>query len=223
MNLTTINYAGFGLAILAILLSTVALTGLSSNDNDDSSQVTLNTEGIITINENIEQVNALLQSNIQDRLTTEDEISKSITNIKKLHSLEINELERKVQQLEARTTQQEQATRTTNANQLDVPIQTTPILGFGLMTLDRGGVQVGAYQINDVIYLSIHAGASVEPKLLVELRSEDGGFIWGDEYSVVDRFTVKYGIPAGLSAGTYSLTVSDGTIASSINFDIAVI
>ena len=165
----------------------------------------------------------MLENNTANRITTALNISESITAIKDLHETEIKILNDEIIQLKARTLQQEGATRTTNANQLDVPKQTTPVLGFGLQIQDRGGVQVGSYQINDAVYLVINAQASFETSLLVELKSDDGAVIWKQEHAVQDRMTVKFSIPGGLSAGTYSLHVSDGTIASSINFEIGIL
>lgn len=219
MNTPSIGHFGLAIALFALLLSIVFILEVTNNDNT-SPLAKSNTEGIITINQNIEQTNNETQSILEDMMSVDDLLGTKIDNLSATQNTEINKLQDKMNKLEARITQQEQATLTTNANQLDVPQQTTPKYTFNLKTIDVGGVQVSDYQINDVVYLSGDASVTTKPTLTIKIRSQTGTIIWDSDFSVQNQFTAIYAIPAGLTAGIYTITISDGNIVDSIKFNL---
>lgn len=113
------------------------------------------------------------------------------------------------------------AVNTVGENIIDVPTHESTAEDFNLVLLNVQSEVQEIFGLNDVVYVTGDATATIHPTVSLKIRDSDGSILAEKEFGIPNegRFTSIYQVP-DLNPGIYTITVTDSTIVDSISFEV---
>ncbi len=124
--------------------------------------------------------------------------------------------------LKARVLVAENAITTLSENRNSVPNQGSTTTDFNLVLWNLDSIVQDTYSEGDIIYITGDAGVSNTQTLSMKIRTPSNEIIVDKGFSIPQdgRFTSVFVVPALSDTGTYTITVSGGSIVESIKFEL---